>query len=363
MGVLWTVAGLLFIVVVVFRLATRRGRRQVWWVCGTLGPASGIASGVLYGNTVAVDTFLGTPNAAVLLATLTSATGACCLFIFWHVVRNEAPSKVMVSVHLGGAVLLGVILTGVWAVAPVYDRAYADSRDIPFTDPAHLATSLLFHAYFAASQAVTAVCAWQALRRPPGHDVGFKEPALRAALIIVVPASAAAFLGTVVWVIAELGSSVGIDGSAAFRVGDVLVLAAMVGYTVMCGTVLAGPRLHHYFHAQQLVRRLGPLWDRIRDLYPAVVLPAEQPPRRPSLRAQRMLIEIGDGLNLLPVRTGADVEPVQAVARALADPRQQHGGQPAAAILPSAGTRGEEEALFLSIAQAYDAQQTSAVAP
>lgn len=362
MGVLWTVAGLLFIVVVVFRLATRRGRRQVWWVCGTLGPASGIASGVLYGNTVAVDTFLGTPNAAVLLATLTSVTGACCLLIFWHVVRNAAPSKVIVSVHLGVAVLLGVILTGVWATASVYDRAYANSRDIPFTDPAHLTTSLLFHAYFGASQAVTAICAWQALRRPPGHDVGFKEPALRAALIIVVPASAAAFLGTVAWVIAELSSSAGVDGSAAFRAGDVLVLVAMVGYTVMCSTVLAGPRLHHYFHSQQLVRRLSSLWSRIRDLYPAVVLPAEQTPKRPSLRAQRMLIEIGDGLNLLPVPTGADEEPVQAVARALADPRQ-HGGQPAAAILPSAGTRREEEALFLSIAQAYDAQQTRAAAP
>jgi hypothetical protein len=352
--VLWTVAGLLFIVVVVFRLATRRGRRQVWWVCGTLGPATGIVSGVLYGNTVAVDTFLGTPNAAVLLATLTSATGGCCLFIFWHVVRNEAPSKVTVSVHLGVAVLLGVILTSIWAAAPVYDRAYADPRDIPFTDPAHLTTSLLFHVYFAAPQAVTAICACQALQRPPGHDLGFKEPALRAALIIVVPASAAAFLGTVAWVVAELSYSA--DGSAAFRVGDLLILVAMVGYTVTCGTVLAGPRLHHYFHSQQLVRRLSTLWSRIRDLYPAVVLPAGQTPKRPSLRAQRMLIEIGDGLNLLPVPARADEEPVQAVARALADPTQ-NGGQPAAAILPTAGTRREEEALFLSIAQAYDAQQ------
>ena len=53
--VAWTVMGLLFTVVVAFRLATRRGRRQIWWVCATVGPATGIASGLLIGNTAAID--------------------------------------------------------------------------------------------------------------------------------------------------------------------------------------------------------------------------------------------------------------------------------------------------------------------
>src|SRR6478735_3950255 len=141
----WTVMGLLFTVVVAFRLATRRGRRQIWWVCATIGPATGLASGILIGNTAAVDAAVGTPNAAGLLATLASLVGACCLFIFWHAVRHESPSKVIISVHLGVAVLLGVIIAGSWAAAPVHNQTYRSPRDILLSGPAYVAQALLYN--------------------------------------------------------------------------------------------------------------------------------------------------------------------------------------------------------------------------
>jgi hypothetical protein len=351
-AVAWTVMGLLFTVVVAFRLATRRGRRQIWWVCATIGPATGIASGILIGNTAAVDAFLGTPNTAGLLATLAALVGACCLFIFWHAVRHESPSKVVISAHLGVAVLLGAIVTGIWAAAPVYEQTYGSPRDLPLSDPAYVAPSLLYNGYYAASQAVTAICAYQALRRPPEHDAGFHEPALRAALIIVLPSAVVCFVGQLAWATAELSYFTGLGGGAAFAVGDLLIMLAMAGYTAMGITVLVGPRWHRHIHSQQLVRRLSELWGRIRELYPTITLPLDETPGRPYLRAQRMIIEIADGLSLLPVPAGAHPEPIEAVARALAHPGKG-SGPPATAVLPTAETRQQEEDLFLSIADAY----------
>jgi len=117
-------------------------------------------------------------------------------------------------------------------------------------------------------------------------------------------------------------------------------------------TVLVGPRWHRHIHSQQLVRRLSELWGRIRELYPTITLPLDETPGRPYLRAQRMIIEIADGLSLLPVPAGAHPEPIEAVARALAHPGKG-SGPPATAVLPTAETRQQEEDLFLSIADAY----------
>lgn len=352
--VAWTVMGLLFAIVVAFRLATRRGRRQVWWVCATIGPATGIASGLLIGNTTAVDTMLGTPNTAGLLATLAALIGGCCLFIFWHAVRHESPSKLVISAHLGIATLLGVIITSIWATAPVYNQTYASPRDLPLSDPAYVGPSLLYNGYYAASQAVTAICAHQALRRPPDHDAGFREPALRAALIIIIPSAVICFVGQLAWAAAELSYFIGFDPSMIFAVGDVFIMIAMAGYTVMGITVLVGPRWHRHIHSQRLMNQLGGLWGRIRDLYPTITLPIDETPNRPYLRAQRMLIEIADGLSLLPVPVEAYPDPIEAVAQTLAHPSNDPG-LPASAVLPIAETREQEENLFLSIAEAYAA--------
>lgn len=349
--VAWTLMGLLFTVVVAFRLATRQGRRQIWWVCATVGPATGIASGILIGNTAAVDAALGTPNAAGLLATLAALVGACCLFVFWHTVRHASPSKVVISVHVGVAVVLGMIITGIWATAPVYDLTYGSPRDLPLSDPAYVVPSLLYNGYYAASQAVTAICAYQVLRNPPEHDAGFQEPALRVALMIVLPSAVVCLVGQVAWATAELSYFTGF-GAAAFAVGDLLIMMAMAGYAAMGITVLAGPRLHRHMHSRQLVRRLSGLWVRIRELYPTVALPLAETPGRPYLRAQRMLIEIGDGLSLLPVPAPDAPHPIEAVARALAHPSERTG-PPATAVLPTAETRGQEENMFLTIAEAY----------
>ncbi|HET9648549.1 MAG TPA: DUF6545 domain-containing protein, partial [Microlunatus sp.] len=234
-------------------------------------------------------------------------------------------------------------------------------RDIPLSEPAYVTTSLLYNGYYAASQAVTAICAYQALRRPPGHDAGFHEPALRLALIIVIPSAVVCFAGQLAWATAELSYFTGFGGSA-FAVGDVLIMMAMAGYTAMGITVLVGPRWHRHLHSQQLLRRLSGLWSRIRRLYPTVTLPLADTPGRPYLRAQRMLIEIADGLSLLPVPAGAHPEPIQAVARALAHPGDDPG-VPATTVLPTAETRREEEALYLSIAEAYAAMISADAGP
>ena len=350
----WTVMGLLFIVVVAFRLATRGGRRQIWWVCATIGPATGIASGVLIGNAVAVDAILGTPNVAALLSILASLVGACCVFIFWHAVRHESPSNVVISAHLGVVVLLGLIITGIWAASPVFRQTYGGLRHIPLSDPTSVAASLAFYGYYAASQAVSAICAYWALRRPPDHDSGFREPALRLALAVTIPVAISCVFGELAWAAATLRVFAGRDGASAFAVGDLLTMVTMAGYTLTGTIVLFGPRLHRRTQAQHLLGRLSGLWRRIRDLYPAVVLQPAEPPGRPYLRAQRMLIEIADGLSLLPVPAGPHPEPIEAVARALAHPLED-SGLPATTVLPVAETRQEEEDLFLSIAAAYAA--------
>jgi hypothetical protein len=361
--VAWTVMGLLLAVVVAIRLATRRGRRQIWWVCATLGPATGIAAGIFFGNTAAVDAFFGTPNIAILLATLATLTGACCLFIFWHAVRHESPHRLVISAHLGVAVLLAVLIIGNWATSPVYDRTYASPRDIPLSDPRNVGASLICIGYYAAAQAVTAIFAYQALRRPPGHDAGFQEPALRAALIIVIPSAVVYLVGQLAWATAYLSYFTGLGGRGAFAVGDLLMMMAMAGYAAMGITVLAGPRLHRHIHSRRLLVQLSGLWRRIRELYPAIALPLAGTPSRPYLRAQRMLIEIADGLTLLPVpATAAHPEPINAVARALAHPGE-NVGLPAAAVLPAAETRRQEEELFSSIAEAYAAAITADADP
>lgn len=352
---LWTAMGLLCGAAVLFRVVTRRGRRQIWWLCATAAPATTVAAGVVLGNEHTVSGFLDAPNVAILLAGLCSVTGAGLSQIFWHAVRHEVPSRRAMLAHAGLALLVGLVMITIWLAAPIHEQAYASFREIPITAE-YVMYALSFQTYFAAVQVNAGLGAWQLLHRPPIADPGLRDPGLRIALMITVPTAATAFMGQVFYLVRLAAEAAGESGAAdlLLRAADVCTLLAMAGYSFAGITVLVGPRLHAALHARRLVSTLTPLWHRLRELYPAIALPVTHVGDQPSLRAHRMLIEIGDGLNLLPVSLGSAADPVQAVTEELLQPSPPGPrSQPASFVLPSPSSTREETALFTELAQTY----------
>lgn len=341
---------------VLFRVVTRRGRRQIWWICATVAPATSIPAGALLGNEHAVSAYLDTPNIAILLAGLCSVTGAGCAQIFWHAVRNAIPSQRAMLAHSGVAVVIGLSMIGLWLAAPIHDHPYASFRDIPIS-PEYVLYALLFQTYFAAVQLNAGLGAYQLLRHPPIHDPGLRDPGLRVALVLTIPAAGLTVVGQALYLL-RLPVQVrdAFAGRDVLQTADLFTLAAMASYGVAGVTVILGPRLHAAVRARRLITALTPLWQRIRELYPVVALPAAQIAGRPALRAHRMLIEISDGLNLMNVPAEPHTEAMHAVAHELVHPHtgRRDGDNAASRVLPSPGSPREEEALFVAVAREFE---------
>lgn len=344
----WASVGLVCAAVVLVRLVTRRGRRQLWWICSTVAPAAMLAGGLSLLGSRWIDQALGVPNLAILLYGLCLTVGSVCCQVFWHAVRNEVPSRRAILAHTWMAVLVGLLMVAFWWVAPIHGRDYLSVQDASLTRQLVLAVAVFF-AYWAAVAVNSGVGAWQLLRssrhhHPPGQEAALKLYIIAAAFAVTYDALFLAALHAQ----SQQQASVPLLVAAA----KLAALLAVLAYGADSFMAFVAPVILARRRAKRLADELEPLWLRIRLLRPSVALcPAGRiaSVRRTEFRVERMMTEIGDGLQLIDVRASGE-DPIAAVARALID---DSSGFPASRILPPPASRQDEEALFLTLARAY----------
>lgn len=344
----WAILGLVGAAVVFARLLTRRGRRQTWWVCATVAPASLFAGGVFLFGAQTIDAVLRVPNLAILLYGLCLTIGATCSLVFWHTVRRELPSMPLILVFIGLASLVGCLLIVTWWTAPLHDQNYVSINAAPVTSAMATAAGITL-AYWAFVAGYSGVVAWRVLRLTRGHH----HPAQASALGLFVVTAALGVVDEALYFAAiEAQRRTDLRTPVLLAAAKLVALISVAGYGMVCFLAFVMPRLSAQRRAWHLSGQIRPLWARVRDLRPAIALAPSPllPAWRTELRVERMMTEIGDGLRQVGVRTSTG-DPISVVAQALTS--DGHGAVPATSLLPTPTTRNQEEALFIQLALAY----------
>jgi len=346
---LWLVIVLAVCGAVGIRLATLRGRPQVWWWSFTLALLGIVVGSALLVDEAGVNQALGVTNVAYLLSNLSFVVAGGSVTIYVHTLRREHPSAAVMTVHATSAALVTATIAVGWLLAPIHDVSYPRFRQVP-PYPQSLAYDWLFHLYFLPVLTNVAVCCVQLVRR-----TGPNDPARRLGLLLIGAASSLDIVAHLLY-LARLALRLQAPALAVkvAAVADVLTLVAVLGIAAGAGAFLAVPQLLALLRAWYLVNRLRPLWLRTRELHPSVALPRPRLVRHsPALQAERMITEITDGLRLLavPDSVGA-TDPYDVVVAALRCPPGLGGG-PASSRLPTPATRLEEEEQVLNLARRY----------
>ncbi len=343
---LWIVITLLCAAAVGFRIYTLSGRPQLWWLAftGTLVLIVAGAGFRFYETTI--DASFGSPNLAYLMSNLSFTLAAGTVQVYVHNLRREAPSPRWMLLHFVTSGAVAAVVIAGWMLAPIHDVTYQTDQLMPFHVEA-LAYDGLFHVYLGAVLANVAVCAATLVRSTPRDD-----PGRRYGLIAIASSSALDVVAHVVY-LAEMALEPTIGRSALLlsQIADLLTVVAMLGIVIGTVTFQVVPALVAHRHAQQLITDLEPLWLRVLELEPNVALPDSR--HSPTLRVERMIIEIHDGLRRLTVPPHAPKAdgPYQAAARALVT--RERDGVPMSHALPTLTSRQDEEAGLVELAHAY----------
>lgn len=346
---LWLIIVLAVCGAVGIRLATLRGRPQVWWWSFTFALLGIVVGSALLVDEAGVNQALGAANVAYLLSNLSFVVAGGSVTIYVHTLRREHPSRPVMTVHATIAALVGATITAGWLLAPIHTLSYPRFRQVP-PHPQALAYDWLFHLYFLPVLANVAVCCLQLVRR-----TGLNDPARRLGLLLIGGASSLDIVAHLLYLIRlALQPQIAALALNIAAVADVLTLVAVLGIAAGAVAFLAVPHLLALLRAWYLVNRLRPLWLRTREMHPSVALPRPRLVQHsPGLQAERMITEITDGLRLLavPDSIGA-ADPYDAVVAALrCSPAP--AGRPASSRLPTPASRLEEEEQVLNLARRY----------
>lgn len=371
---IWVVGGGLCLIGACYRILRGRGRwRHIWWWSFTLTLLGMTAGGAVLADQPGVNATLGTPNIAFLLSEIGYAVAAGAVMIYCHTLRHLRISWPAVWGHALTAAAVGTACVLGWLGAPLHQHSYADVDQIPLFWPWALTYEVGFNVYYLIVLWVVTLTAAAQRRSTPRYDVGRK-------------------IGTT---LITCGGAVGVIASGCYLVRDITqpILGAsralawnhagdtLIGIGTTCGIalgtviLLAGPEIHARLQTRRAVAGLTPLWRRLVDLYPQVQLvdqPAQRIGRRSGFVAERLVIEITDGLNLLPIETATSTRHtpddrtarIESVVDSLVDPGSGDDSTRlyAARVLGLADPAGDptdrshrptERQLLLDLASAY----------
>lgn len=352
---MWLIGAALCFLAGGYRFARSRGRRrEVWWWSFTTA-LLGVGAGSLFlGIQPLINAAVGVPNIAFLLSQIAFIVAAGSVRIYAHTLRNISPSnRVMWLNGIAAAAVAGLVILG-WVSAPIHHVNYAGIDDIPLFYPAALTYEVLYNIYFGIVLADVARTSASQVHATPSNDAS-----RRVGLLMVAAGSALGVVALICNLVHDLIQPfVGIAATQPWtEVGDILVGGCLLGISGGAITFLIGPEIGAHRRAIISLQELKPLWQRLTELYPGIVLTAhtrQRFGRQSSYTADRMLIEISDGLRLLPVVAEAGSGDVKAVAAALINP-PIHGTAAAEVLFTSSG-RMDEQQLATRLAHTFSSQ-------
>ena len=349
-ALVWTVGAMLVAGAVLFRFGSRRGRQrgEVWSTCLAISPIGTTVAALALGNQDRVNRLLHIRNVAMVLVWTADAVACAAALMFTYAARVGQPRRWVLAARAASGGAVAVTVTGLWSAAPIHGRYYPDALQIPL-DPFFIAANIVFLSYLSLTMLEVIRAVRVAVHRPPAGGRG-----ARISLFAAGAGGVAGLFSAASWIVSlALSKSEGsFDHSPAVIAAQTLEVVAMLFFSASAVSAIMSIKMLPLLRSLRLIVVLNPLWQRMRQLYPAVALPASRLTTRPALRAHRMRIEIADALRLVlvPAEIGTD-SPIHAVARVLKNPLSE--GRTAAAVLPEPTSRAAEDELLLALARAY----------
>jgi len=334
---------------VLARVVTLRRRPEIWWVAHTLTFA-GIALGcALMIDEDGFNRRLGIPNVAHLLADLCIVLAGYSVVIYLGFLLWREPRPVLIrGITVLAAAAAATMFVG-WTFAPIHDVSYPTARDIPMVGGL-VAYELAFHLYVLAVLCFNATFLATADRVVATRDPAGSLNRLVGASVVIIG------VGQLVHLAKVLPAFRG-DALLLGNAGDLITLIGVVGTSVVNTVIFLGPRLSLARRSHRLLHELEPLNAHLLRAYPEVhVASIHPPPWRVSLRAERVMIEIGDALSLLRVdKQTAGTCPYTAVTHALLCGATGQGSTTstvtAMSALPTPHSRAEEETMLIELSR------------
>lgn len=350
-SVLWAGVAVACAVVVVVKVVRLRRRPEVWWMANLIVHfAIGIGS-VFMINEAAVNDALGSPNIAHLLFNLAVVVAAGAVVVNTHALRVALPSTRWIVVHCGVCLTVCLAAAIAWSLAPLHEVAYATAREIPITG-AVMTYDWIARTYVTAVLVNMIWCLTTTLPLTAhGDPARWAGHVVRIALSVIV-------VGQLLYLIRlAIQPIVGQRAVALAEASDLAIFVGMVGSAAGHVAMSVGPSVQQRIKARRLISDLRPLWKKLRMLHPEIQASTEATLHgNAALRAERMLIEIGDALSLLRVQRPLDGETdrIQVVVDALRGPTASTAkGLTAAAVLPQPMTRAQEESQVRELSRRF----------
>ena len=343
-------AAVLLWIAAVYRLVVSLSAPATLWRWSFTVAVVALAAGVsVFVLGTGLDRVAHVDNVGQILVHLLVGTSAGGVSIYLLTLRSDRANPW----HVAGAGLVTVIALSLmvisWFLAPFHAREYSDIALAPLT-AAGVTYFVTWYAYLCCVLCLTAGWCFGELRAT-AHE----QHSVRAGLRTIGIASSIAAVGFLVGLLrVVLRATTGNELTALSTVVRTLDMLSLIG--IASGTVvfLLAPRLAQWRRQRQLVTHLGPLADRIRELYPGVVLGEDQMGGQPTtVRAQRLVIEISDGLRMLPIRPDPDRPATQLIAETLASSTHLDTGSTATDLLPPNPSIETERQILLEIADRY----------
>ncbi len=344
-----TAAVLLWIAAIQRLVVSFRGSTTLWRSSFTVAVVALAVGSTFFALGPRVDAAVRVNNLATLLTHLAVGLSAGGVTVYLLTLRSDTVKLSHVAGAVGVNLLALLAMTLSWIAAPFHDSEFADISSAPLT----LASTIYFviwYAYMTFVLTVTAI--WC---RTELSTTAHERKSVRIGLgIIGVSTSLGAFGAALGMVRTALRANAVDQLSALSAVVNTLYFTGLIGIAIGTVFFVMGPRLEQWQHHRTLLRVLTPLAIRVRQLYPAVVLDEEHIARQtPSIRAQRLVIEISDGLRLLPVQRDTSRPAGQIIADTLAADHHPVTGSTANDLLDRLPDTRSEQANLIDIAHRY----------
>lgn len=346
-----TAAALLWVAVINRMIVSMRGPAALWrWSFTAAVLALAVGSTLFAFGVTRLDSELHTANIGILLMYLAVATAVGAVSVYVLTLRSDRVRPMHVTAAIALCALVWGIEIAAWSLAPFHNRELPDIALTAFT-PASIVYFATWYTYMAAVLVLTACWCAQELRATHGQR-GSVRPGL-CIIGFATGSGAIEFAGGLFRVLVHAATGQRLAVLAA--VLHVLEMLSVIGVAIGTVLFLLGPRMDQWLRARRLIHELAPLATRIRQIYPAIGLAEGHLARQSgSIRAQRLIIEINDGLRMLPVRTESTHLSASEIAITLSKQQHPETGLTAHELLPRSLSPEAEQQILLDIASCYN---------
>lgn len=350
-----SLAAVLLWVAAIHRLVVSlRGPATLWrwsFTVAVLALAAG-STALALGSTV--DTALHVNNIGTLLIHITVGISAGSVTVYLLTLRADRVRSAHITAAVGLSVVALLVMGIAWAKAPFHSAEYPDLAFAPLSgwSVTYFAT---WYAYLTCVLAITT--AWC---RSELQATAHQRRSVRVGLSTIGISTGIGAFGFILGM-TRVVVHASTEGhlSAVSVVSNTLYTISLTGIAIGTVFFVIGPHVERWRHHRTLLRDLAPLAARIRQLYPAIVLDEKDMARQPAtVRAQRLVIEISDGLRLLPVRPDPTRSASQVIADTLAARDHPKTGSTANDLLHHSPSQKTEHQVLVDIAACYSRSST-----